>query len=113
MSTMTWDQAAPSARPVAGLRLTRRGRVVLAGLALLVSGGVVVGTGSAVAQAPAAPVQVRAVTVASGQTLWELASSVTEPGQDVRDVVARLVDLNGLETATLDAGQRILLPAGD
>ncbi|WP_372594441.1 LysM peptidoglycan-binding domain-containing protein [Actinotalea sp.] len=113
MSTMTWDLTAAAVRPVPALRLTRRGRLAMSVVAILLSGGVALGAGNAVAQSPSAPVAVRAVTVASGQTLWELAGSVAEPGQDVREVVARLVALNGLDSATLVTGQRLLLPAGD
>jgi len=39
------------------------------------------------------------------------ASGLAAPGEDVRDVVAELVDLNGLAGAQLRAGQQILLPA--
>jgi len=50
-------------------------------------------------------------TVAEGETLWAIASGLAAPGEDVRDVVAELVDLNGLAGAQLRAGQQILLPA--
>ena len=96
-----------------GMRLTARGRAVVLLLALALAGAAVVGSSSAAAQGPAAPVAVRAVTVSSGQTLWQLAGTVVRPGEDIRDVVARLVELNGLDSAALVAGQRLLLPLED
>ena len=113
MSTLTWDHVVASTRPADGLRLTARGRLVVGVIALGIAGAAVVGTSSAVAQVPAAPVAVQSVTVASGETLWQLARTVVRPGEDIRDVVARLVDLNGLDGAGLVAGQRILLPVRD
>jgi LysM repeat protein len=48
----------------------------------------------------------------SGETLWHIASEVAVPGEDVRDVVQRLQDLNGLASGSLQAGQVLLIPAG-
>jgi len=93
----------------APLRLTNRGRLVLA---LLVLAVVLLGArvGSAVAGAPGEPVEVRVHVVTAGETLWDHASGIAAPGEDVRDVVARIADLNGLSSSTLHAGQRLLLP---
>ena len=113
MSTLSWDLAGGPVRPAPGLRLTARGRFAVVVVALGLAGAAVVGTSSAVAQSPAAPVSVQSITVAPGQTLWQLARTVVRPGEDIRDVVARLVDLNGLESAELAVGQRVLLPLGD
>ncbi len=113
MSTLTWDHAATPVRPPAGMRLTARGRAVLGAVALVVAGAAILGTGSAAAQGPAAPVAVESVTVQAGQTLWQLAGTVVRPGEDIRDVVDRLVELNGLDGAALAVGQRILLPVQD
>ena len=113
MSTMTWDHAVAPVRPVVGLRLTPRGRLVVSAVAFALAGAAIVGTSSAVAQAPARPVAVQSVTVGPGQTLWQLAGTVVRPGEDIRDVVARLIDMNRLEKADLVVGQRILLPVGD
>ncbi|RMI08915.1 LysM peptidoglycan-binding domain-containing protein [Cellulomonas triticagri] len=106
--------AAPQAgtsRP-APLRLTRRGRavVVLLGLLLAVAG--VMG-GRAVADGPERALEVVSHPVASGETLWQIASDIAAPGEDVRDVVLALQDLNGMSSASLQAGEVILLPAGD
>ena len=98
------------ARP-ATLRLTARGRAVLMVLALvLVAAWSLSGTRAAAGVAEPALV-VTPVTVAPGQTLWQIASTVTAPDEDVRDVVARLVELNGLDGASLQAGQQILVPS--
>ncbi|WP_251150720.1 LysM peptidoglycan-binding domain-containing protein [Cellulosimicrobium sp. Marseille-Q4280] len=95
--------------PEAPLRLTRRGRVVLVVLlALLVVLGARVG--SAVAGSAGEPEEVRVHVVAAGETLWDHASALATPGEDVRDVVARIVELNGLSSSGLRAGQRLLLP---
>ena len=93
-----------------GLRLTLRGRVVVAALALLVSMPVVGLGGRAFASNPAAPLEVVVHTVAPGETLWAFARALAEPGQDLRPVVARLQVLNELESAALQIGQTILLP---
>ena len=111
MSTLGWNIGSSAGRPAGPMRLTVRGRLVLGALAVMVAGAGVVGTGRAQAQAPAPPIVVEAVTVAAGQTLWQLAGRVVEPGQDIRDVVARLVELNGMDGVDLAAGQRLLLPA--
>lgn len=51
-----------------------------------------------------------AVVVQPGQTLWELAASAAQPGQDVRDVMAQIVQLNGLQTQAVLAGQELVVP---
>ncbi|MBO0607456.1 LysM peptidoglycan-binding domain-containing protein [Myceligenerans salitolerans] len=95
-----------------GLRLTARGRFVVAVAALALVAPVAWGATTAVAGAPAEPVEVRAHAVEPGETLWELAASVARPGQDVRDVVRRLQELNDLPTGGLTVGQTLYVPAG-
>lgn len=56
---------------------------------------------------PAAP---QTVTVASGDTLWDIASS-RYPGADVRQKVFEIEQLNGLSGPTIEAGQRLRVPA--
>lgn len=132
MSALTWTEvhgggpasarrsavAAPALRaavpPGPGhLRLTARGRTVLVVLALMVVG--LWSLRGTVAQAggsdPAVPVT--AVTVSAGQTLWQIAAGVAGPDQDVRDVVADLVELNGLDGSGLIAGQQLFVPVGE
>lgn len=94
-----------------GLRLTARGRLAVACAALVLTAPLVWGA-TAVASSPAEPVEVRAHAVEPGQTLWGLAVSVAKPGQDVREVVRDLRDLNGLSSGGLMVGQTVYLPAG-
>jgi hypothetical protein len=94
-----------------GLRLTVRGRVVLVVLAMLVAVAGVLGGAQAVAGTDPVRVEVDLHTVAPGETLWDLARVLAEPGQDLREVVADLKELNGLRTSALRAGQVLALPA--
>ncbi len=96
----------------APLRLTRRGRVVVWLLAVGLALGVGGTARSAVADGPRPALEVERVVVAPGDTLWGLAAEVAAPGEDVRDVVLRLIELNALPGAELTAGQTVLVPAG-
>jgi Tfp pilus assembly protein FimV len=98
------------ARPV-GMRLTRRGRVAVATLASVVGlCGTFASERAVAGQAPAAiPVETRTVT--AGETLWDVARSYAEPGEDIRDVVDHLIELNGLAGGGVRAGQELLVPA--
>jgi nucleoid-associated protein YgaU len=93
------------------LRLTRRARrlaVVLAMAAAVALGSwlgpLVDGGGSELRLAAESSVVVR-----SGDTLWSIASLVAE-GADVRTVVDRIQELNGLEGTEIQPGQTLLLP---
>jgi hypothetical protein len=97
----------------APVRLTRRGRLLVAVLALvLVVCAAVLLTGGASALAGTgqgtAPVAER-VTVRPGETLWQIAERVA-PGADPRETVQRILDLNGLQTAEVQAGTALRLP---
>jgi hypothetical protein len=97
------------ARP-APVRLTRRGRVVLLALLLLLTGMVAVlvaaSTGDAAAPAGPAP----SVVVQPGDTLWSIAARYA-PGPDPFGTIEQIRQLNGLEGYTVHAGQRLQLPA--
>lgn len=93
------------------LRLTRRGRWVLAALASVVAIGTGIVGGQAVAAGPAQALEVVSYTVQPGDTLWQIAAGVADPGEDVRDVIVELQDLNALPRAELTAGQHLVLPA--
>ncbi|WP_420113955.1 LysM peptidoglycan-binding domain-containing protein [Pseudactinotalea sp.] len=96
----------------APLRLTTRGRAVLAGLAIAAaaSAGSVVG---AVAGQHESTGAVDVVTVSSGDSLWSIAASVATPGEDVRDLMSEIAELNGLTGTTIVAGQQLTVPSGD
>jgi LysM repeat protein len=93
------------------MRLTRRGRWVLAVLASVVAIGTGIVGGQAVAAGPTQALEVVGYTVQPGDTLWQIAADVAVPGEDVRDVIVELQDLNGLPRAELSAGQHLVLPA--
>ncbi|MBX9244694.1 LysM peptidoglycan-binding domain-containing protein [Actinotalea ferrariae] len=101
---------AEAVRSTGSLRLTGRGRVVVWALALAVAGGVGLSAQSAGADAPGTATPVQTHVVGAGETLWGIAATVAAPGEDLRDVVDELVELNGLGDAGLQAGQQILLP---
>lgn len=103
--------AAARAARVGELRLTRRGRWVLAVLASVVAIGTGIVGGQAVAAGPTQALEVVGYTVQPGDTLWRIAADVAVPGEDVRDVIVELQDLNGLPRAELTAGQHLVLPA--
>ncbi|MCP2263918.1 LysM peptidoglycan-binding domain-containing protein [Promicromonospora thailandica] len=95
---------------LAGLRITRRGRVVLMLLAMLLVAPMATWGATAVASAPGQPIEVRVHSVQPGETLWGYAQEVARPGEDVRDAVARLQDLNEMSTASVRVGELLLLP---
>jgi LysM repeat protein len=92
-----------------GLRLTRRGRLVLAIAALLALvafgalGARVVPARSAIP--PSAP---SVVQVQPGDTLWSIARRVA-PDADTRAVVDAIAARNGLVGGALHPGQRLLI----
>jgi hypothetical protein len=105
--------AASGARAAIGdapLRLTLRGRCVLAALAFVVAAVVGAVAGVAASTAEGLPADVESVTVGSGETLWSIAAELTAPGSDVRDVISQIVALNGLESEALVAGQQLTVP---
>ena len=93
-------------------RLTRRGRVlVLAALVAVLFAAFSLGRSASQAASPSAEpaVQQQRVTVQQGDSLWSLARRIA-PDNDPRDVVARIRDLNELETSHLQPGQQLVLP---
>lgn len=48
--------------------------------------------------------------VARGDTLWRIAGGVAGEGSDRRVAVAELMELNGLDDATIHPGQVLALP---
>jgi len=106
----------PAAQPAASpLRLTRRGRVVVAGLAvLLVSVLSLLVAGAAQATSRAAPLSAAGhglgqVVVRPGQSLWSVAESA-DPDADTRLVIQQILKLNALNGDTVFAGQQLWVP---
>jgi LysM repeat protein len=93
------------------VRLTRRGRVVvvLAALLLLVVAGFTLGRASSQAAGPVAHRPLPTVTVAPGETLWQIAARV-DPGSDRRALVDQIEALNHLHDGRIVAGQQLRLP---
>ena len=110
--------AAPrTAAPHGSVRLTRRGRLVVLALALLVvlAVGLQVAASSTATQRPGAPEPTHTVTVHTGDTLWDIASdAAAQQGSDgdVRAMMERIERLNALDSPALTAGQRIRVPVG-
>jgi hypothetical protein len=103
--------------PAVPLRLTRRGRVVVAALAALLvtvisllAASAAEATNHALSPGAARQNLVR-VVVSPGQSLWSVAES-TDPDQDTRAVVQQIVDLNGLSSDVVFAGQQLWVPRG-
>lgn len=100
------------------LRLTRRGRIVVAALVVaLLSTAVLLLTAlvSGRAQAtnhgqPGAGYQgLHQVVVRSGQTLWSIAVAA-DPSADPRDVVQEIMTANALGSPSITAGQLLWVP---
>jgi hypothetical protein len=93
------------------VRLTPRGRQVVIVVALVLAGlvGMAGGRATAAGGAPVEPTVT--VTVAPGDTLWGFARQIARPGEDVRDVVLAIRELNGMTSAGLVAGDVLVLPA--
>ena len=113
---LTATAADELARP-APLRLTRRGRVVVAVAAALLLAVLSLAI-AASAQATNHPVPSRGVpqnlaqvTVRPGQSLWSVAENA-DPGADTRAVIQQIVELNGLTGDVVVAGQRLRVPRG-
>ena len=104
--------ACPVRRPSGSVRLTRRGRLVVVGFALLVMLvlGVVWGSGSVATLHPGTPVPTKIVVVEPGDTLYGIAADVAPDGQ-VADMVEKLQQMNGLDDPMLQVGQHLRVPS--
>jgi LysM domain len=105
--------------PAAGpLRLTRRGRAVVAAAAALLM-TVLTFAASGTAQAtnrlpsPGSPgnQNLAQVVVGPGESLWSVAESA-DPDQDTRLVIQQIVELNALTGYVIVAGQHLWVPRG-
>jgi hypothetical protein len=111
------DSVRQEKRGSGGVRLTRRGRIVLIVLAvaiLLAGFWLTAGRGAfAGARGGGSGVAgqgLETVTVGRHDTLWEIASR-HRPDADPRLTVHRIIDLNGLPGSIVQPGQRLRLPA--
>ncbi len=103
--------------PLPPLRLTRRGKVVLIGIPLVLLAALLLSLAGffnspAKASESAADLSVTptvTVTVQPGQSLWAIAGTV-DPGRDARDVVADIVQLNNLTAGAVHPGQQLYVP---
>jgi hypothetical protein len=103
------------------VRLTRRGRIVVAGLiaasmVLMAALAWLAGTAKADAAGGGVPSSavyhsLRSVVVLPGQSLWSIATRY-EPGSDPRDVIQEIIDLNALGGTSVQPGQHLWLPRG-
>jgi hypothetical protein len=122
MSTIGYNDtvrfSAPS-RPVRAarpepMRLTRRGRIFFGTIIALAlaAGAYFLGFGASQAGADStvSTTSFEQVTVMPGDTLWSIAATIA-PNADTQQVIADIVSLNQLETATVQPGQRIAIPA--
>lgn len=115
-----WEERpARKARPAQPpLRLTRRGRIVLVGVPLILLSVLLISLAGflnspAKAADSASELSLTptvSVTVQPGQSLWAIAGSVA-PERDTRDVVADIVQLNNLDGGRVMPGQQIFVPS--
>ena len=98
-------------RPAPPLRLTRRGRRVVAGLSIGAGLGIAVLAGAADSGDPGALRLAgdSSVVVQAGDTLWSIASEAA-PGEDTRAVVDAIMAVNDLSGVGLVPGQVLQLP---
>ena len=108
MSTMTLTPALSTT-----VRLTRRGRLVVLALGLLLVAlvGVVLAGGSMATSESGPTPATEMITVGTGDTLWAIAAERAEAG-DVREVIEHIQRLNSLDGGLVVTGQRLVVPAG-
>jgi hypothetical protein len=125
MQGFQWEDRPAGKRPAGKggspqppLRLTRRGRIVLVGLPLVLLAVVLISlagflnspakAADSVSELSLTPTV--SVTVQPGESLWGIAGAVA-PERDPRDVVADIVQLNNLDGGKVMPGQQIFVPS--
>jgi hypothetical protein len=109
----------PHPAPPSGLRLTRRGRLVLSVFALALILGLITilwatlanGAQAASGRTHTGSVYqgMRRVTVLPGQTLWAIAQQA-EPSADPRTVIPQIMQINAISSTNLQPGQQLWVP---
>lgn len=104
----------------ASITLTRRGRLMLLGLPVILAAAaalaVLLMASAALfnnAQASTAErpgIEAAEVEVDPGDTLWSVASAAPTE-EDVREVMAQIVEINSLESSQLEPGEVLYVPA--
>lgn len=113
--------ARPHPAPPTGLRLTRRGRLVLSVFALTLILGLITilwailanGAQAASGRTHTGSVYqgLRRVTVLPGQTLWTIAQHA-EPSADPRTVIPQIMQINAISGTSLQPGEQLWVPRG-
>ena len=116
-----WREEAGARQVRTRVRLTRRGRIVVAALiamsvVLVAALAWLAGTARADVAGSGVPSSavyhsLRSVTVMPGQSLWSIATRY-EPAADPRGVIQQIVDLNALSSTSVRPGQHLWLPRG-
>ena len=113
MSTMTLNPGyyRPQTPSRGGVRLTRRGRLMVLVAALLVVLGVgfALASHSVATERPGQGEATRVIMVGSGDTLWDIAADIAPDG-DVRATMDEISHLNALDSSMLVVGQRLVVP---
>jgi len=93
------------------VRLTRRGRLVVFALALLalLVAGLIGASMSGASDEKGERVPTRGVVVGSGDTLWDLSAAAADD-ESVREMQGRIMELNGLDSGVVYAGQTLRVP---
>ena len=108
----TVNSAVNSAPAMTRLRLTRRGRAVVAALVSLplVIALVSMAINGGGATATSGDAVIETVTVEAGESLWSVAAQIA-PASSTADVVADLIAVNELSSAELLPGQVLVIPS--
>lgn len=107
--------AAPQIRNNVRLRLTRRGRIVVALLVsvVLIAIAAVAGFVLSVPSASAGEVSEMSyvnVVVGEGESLWGIVEEHAPVNTDLRDYILLVQEVNGLESTVIHPGQELALP---
>ena len=108
----------PGKEPLPPLRLTRRGKVVLIGIPLMLLTALLLSlvgflnspAKAADSTADLALTPTVSVTVQAGESLWAIAGTVA-PERDPRDVIADIVQLNNMSAGSVVPGQQLFVPS--